>query len=192
MGGGISRPLFYLHQREELGMRKALMIFLMVFFPTVTLADDTALSPDGKWLADATYQPYKLAIFSTADQTMVKVFDIAGKDGTPSRIEGVYTDPTRDNFIVTLQDVPEYWLIATDPDAPPVYEGFVHSNEKNMKEALASSEGLFARRRIEISEPIGDLVFSPDYRSLTGDILEKNYEVIINLNVNREIGYISR
>lgn len=171
-------------------MRKAVILFLMVIFPTFTYAADTALSPDGKWLADAAYQPYKLAIFSTANQTIVKVFDIAGKDGTPSRIEGVYTDPTRDNFILTLLDAPEYWLIATDPSAPPVYEGFIHSNEKGATEAIASSEGLFARRRIEISEPIGDLRFSPNYRNMTGRFFDKSHKIIINLNVNREIGFI--
>ena len=171
-------------------MRNAAMIILMVFFPMATMADETALSPDGKWLADLTYQPYKLTIFSTADQAIVKVFDIAGKEGAPSRIEGVYVDPTRDNFIITLLDVPEYWLIATDPNAPPVYEGFVHSNEKGMKEALASSEGLFARRRIEISEPIGDLKFSHDHRTMTGRVGAETYEVIINLNVNREVGFV--
>lgn len=192
MGGGISRPFFYLHHRKGFEMRKAVMIVLMVIFPTVIIAGDTALSSDGKWLADAAYQPYHLTIFSTADQTIIKVFDIAGKDGAPSRIEGVYIDPTRNNFIITLLDVPEYWLIATDPNAPPVYEGFVHSNEKGMGEAIASSEGLFARRRIEVSEAIGDLNFSSDYRSMTGSVLGKTYEVVINLNVNREIGYMGR
>ena len=168
------------------------MTILLVVFSTVTMADETALSPDGKWLADAAYQPYKLTIFSTVDQKIVKVFDIAGKEGSPSRIEGIYIDPTRENFIITLLDVSEYWIIATDPNAPPVYEGFIHSNEKGMKEAIASSEGLFARRRIAITEPIGELSFSSDYRNMTGCVRGKDYKVIINLNVNREIGYIGR
>jgi hypothetical protein len=66
------------------------------------------------------------------------------------------------------------------------------SAELSLNEAIASSEGLFARRRIEISEPISDLVFSPDYRSMTGNIPGNDIRVIINLNVNREIGSADR
>lgn len=89
-------------------------------------------------------------------------------------------------------DASEYWLIATDPNAPPVYEGFIHSNEKGMMEALASSEGLFARRRIEIPEPISDLKFSSDYRTMTGFTAGNTYAVVVNLNANRVINRIPR
>ncbi len=130
-------------------------------------------------------------ILSNDDQGIARTFDIIGKDGTPSRIEGVYTDPTRENFIVTLRDVAEYWLIATNPNAPPVYEGFVHSREAGMVEAIASSQGLFARKRVELSAPLSELIFSSDYRTATGFKNGGKLAVIVNLNVNREIGRFS-
>lgn len=156
------------------------------------LAGDFATSKDGKWLAIANRQPFQLTILSTADQSIARVFDIAAKDGTKSRVEGVYTDPVRDNFIVTLRDAPEFWLIATDPDAPPVYDGFVHSREKGMVEALASSEGLFSKQRFELSAPIGSLEFSTDYRTATGLVMGIDHAVVINLNVNHEIGSVKQ
>ena len=83
--------------------------------------------------------------------------------------------------------MPEIWEIATDPEAEPVYEGFVHSRETGMVEGLASSEGLFARRRIATSEPLDDFFFDPDYRNLVGAARGSERGVVVNLNVGREI-----
>lgn len=163
------------------------LLLTALFFPTAIWAGDTALSHDAKWLAVANHVPYQLAIQSTKDQSIVKVFDITGKDGTPSRIEGVYTDPKRRLFLVTLVDVAEYWLIATDPNAPPVYEGFVHSREAGMIEGLPSSQGLFARRRVILDAPIMQLTFSADMREMTALTADGLRLVTYNLNVNRKI-----
>ena len=81
------------------------------------------------------------------------------KKGNSSRVSAVYQAPSRDSFIAALKDVPEIWEIATDPNAPPVYAGLVHSHEKGMVEALPSSHGLFALRRIEVPEPLDDFFF---------------------------------
>ena len=80
--------------------------------------------------------------------------NVTAKDGTASRVSAVYQAPQRDSFILALKDAPEIWEIATDPKAEAVYEGYVHSYEKGMVEALPSSEGLFALRRIE--DRLGD------------------------------------
>ena len=146
-----------------------------------------AISADGKHLAVANYLPMTLTLLSTDDLSVERVMPVVGKDGTPSRVSAVYQAPQRQSFILALKDTPEIWEVATNPDAEPVYEGFVHSREKGMIEALPSSQGLFARRRIEISAPLDDFFFTPDYRFLIG--AERNTEqgVVINLNVGREI-----
>ena len=146
-----------------------------------------AISKDGKHLAVANYLPRSLTILSTADLSVEKVFEVADRDGTPSRVSAVYQAPTRDSFILALKDAPEIWEVATDPNAGPVYEGFVHSREKGMVEALASSQGLFARRRILISEPLDDFFFDPGYRNLIGAARDGARGVVVNLNVGREI-----
>lgn len=146
-----------------------------------------AISKDGKHLAVANYLPMTLTLLSTADLSVQKVMPVASKDGRKSRVSAVYQAPQRDSFILALKDAPEIWEVATDPNADPVYEGFVHSREKDMVEAIPSSEGLFARRRIEIAEPLDDFFFSDDYRHLVGATRDGTRGVVVNLNVGREI-----
>ncbi len=83
--------------------------------------------------------------------------------------------------------MPEIWEIATDPAAPPVYSGLVHSHEHGMIEALPSSQGLFALRRIEVPEPLDDFFFDPPYRNLIGSAREGKAAIVVNLNVGRDI-----
>jgi len=146
-----------------------------------------AISRDGRWLAVANYLPMTLTILSTHDLSVKKVMPVAGKGGTPSRVSAVYQVPPRDSFILALKDVPEIWEVATSPDGGPFYEGFVHSHETGMKEALAASEGLFARRRIKLNAPLDDFFFTDDYRNLMGAARHSGRGVVVNLNVGREI-----
>lgn len=146
-----------------------------------------AISKDGRWLAVANYLPNTLTVLSTQDLSVARIFEVADKTGAPSRVSAVYQAPNRNSFILALKDVPEIWEIATDPNAAPVYEGYVHSHEKGMVEALATSQGLFALRRIAVSEPIDDFFFDPEYRNLIGAARDGSKGVVVNLTVGREI-----
>lgn len=150
-----------------------------------------AISKDARWLAVANYLPHTLTILKTSDLSVARIFDVADRDGVPSRVSAVYQAPTRDSFIIALKDVPEIWEIATNPNAKPIYEGLVHSHEKGMVEGLASSQGLFARRRIQLSEPIDDFFFDPHYRNLIGAARDGKRGVVVNLNVGREIAELA-
>lgn len=145
-----------------------------------------AISRDGKHIAVANYLPRTLVMLSAEDLSVEKVFDVRDKKGNPSRVSAVYQARPRDSFIAALKDVPEIWEIATDPNAPPVYAGLVHSHEKGMVEALPSSQGLFALRRIETPEPLDDFFFDPPYRNLIGSAREGR-AVVVNLVVGRDI-----
>lgn len=149
-------------------------------------ARNIAISRDGKHIAVANYLPHTLVMLSAADLSVEKIFDVRDKKGNPSRVSAVYQARPRDSFIAALKDVPEIWEIATDPNAPPVYSGFVHSHEKGMVEALSSSQGLFALRRIETPEPLDDFFFDPPYRNLVGSAREGR-AVVVNLVVGRDI-----
>lgn len=146
-----------------------------------------AISRDGLWLAVANYLPRTLTILATADLSVARVLDIADRSGVPSRVSAVYQAPARDSFVLALKDVAEVWEVATNPDAEPVYEGLVHSHEKGMVEALTTNKGLFARRRIKVSEPIDDFFFDPGYRHLVGTARDGTRGVVVNLIVGREI-----
>ena len=146
-----------------------------------------AMSHDGKWLAVANYLPQTLTILSTADLSVAAVRDVAGRDGTPSRVSAVYQAPDRKSFILALKDVPEIWEVATDPDAGPYHDGFVHSHEAGMEESLSAEKGLFARRRIDVSAPLDDFFFDPGYHNLIGANRPGETGVVVNLDVGREI-----
>ncbi len=146
-----------------------------------------AISADGKWLAVANYLPSTLTILATGDLSVAKVFDVADRKGTPSRVSAVYQAPDRGTFVLALKDVAEVWEIATTEDGGPYSEGLVHSNENGMEEALGVERGLFARRRIQVSAPLDDFFFSPDYRELIGANREGETGVVLNLDVGREI-----
>jgi hypothetical protein len=150
-------------------------------------ARNLAISNDGKWIAVANYLPNTLTILSAADLSVARVMEVVGKDGTPSRVSAVYQAPPRDSFVLALKDAPEIWEVATNPDAEPVYEGFVHSREKGMIEAIPSSQGLFARKRIMLTEPLDDFFFDPEYRNLMGASRDGGKGVVVNLTVGREI-----
>ena len=145
-----------------------------------------AISRDGKHIAVANYLPHTLVMLSTDDLLVEKIFEARDKNGNSSRVSAVYQARPRDSFIAALKDVPEVWEIATDPNAPPVYSGLVHSHEKGMIEALPSSQGLFALRRIETPEPLDDFFFDPPYRNLVGSAREGK-AVVVNLTVGRDI-----
>ncbi len=154
-------------------------------------ARNIAMSKDGKWLAVANYLPHTLTLLSTSTLKVEKIFDVADASGATSRVSAVYQAPTRDSFILALKDVPEVWEISTNPNAEPVFEGFVHSHEQGMKEALPSSSGLFARRRIAVSQPIDDFFFDPEYRNLIGAAREGGKAVVVNLIVGREVAELA-
>jgi cytochrome c553 len=146
-----------------------------------------AMSHDGKWLAVANTLPTTLTILSTADLSVANVIAVTGRKGTPSRVSAVYQAPDRKSFILALKDVPEIWEVATDPDAGPYHDGFVHSHEAGMEESLAAERGLFARRRIDVSAPLDDFFFDPGYHNLIGANREGETGVVVNLDVGREI-----
>lgn len=146
-----------------------------------------AMSADGKWLAVANYLPHSVTILSADDLSVAHVRRVIDADGRESRVSAVYQAPQRESFILALKDSPEIWEIGTTPDAGPFHDGFVHSHEKDMKEALGAEQGLFARRRIKVAEPLDDFFFTPDYRHLIGASRSGDKGVVVNLDVGREI-----
>jgi mono/diheme cytochrome c family protein len=149
-----------------------------------------ALSRDGKHLAVAAYLPQSLVLLSAGDLSLERIIDAKDAKGRPSRVSAVYQARPRNSFIVALKDVPEVWEVATDPDAPPVHEGLVHSHEKGMVEALPASKGLFALRRIAVDEPLDDFLFDQSYRHLLGSSRDGKSAVVVNLHVGRPIARI--
>ncbi|WP_333683981.1 cytochrome D1 domain-containing protein [Pontibaca methylaminivorans] len=144
-----------------------------------------ALSKDGRHLAVANYLPMMLTILAADDLGVERVIPVVSLGGESSRVSAVYQAPERDSFILALKDAPEIWEIMTDPDAPLIEDG--DAEERGLIRRGPPEEGLFARRRIEIAEPLDDFFFTPDYRFLIGAARDGGRGVVVNLNVGREV-----
>lgn len=149
-----------------------------------------AISKDALHVAVANYLPHTLVLLSAEDLSIERILEVADRSGKTSRVSAVYQAPPRNSFLAALKDVPEIWEIATDPNAPPQHPGFVHSYEKGMVEALGTTQGLFALRRIELDEPLDDFFFDQPYRHLLGSARDGKSAVVVNLNVGRPIGRV--
>ena len=149
-----------------------------------------AISADGKYLAVANYLPHTLVLLNAGDLSVAKIMDARDRWKRSSRVSAVYQARPRNSFIAALKDVPEIWEISTDPNGPAFYEGFVHSNEASMKEALPSSSGLFALRRIEVEQPLDDFFFDQAYRNLLGSSRDGKNAHVVNLTTGQTIAGI--
>ena len=149
-----------------------------------------AISYDGKYLAVANYLPNTLVILDANDLKIIKIIKAEDRWGQSSRVSAVYQARPRKSFIVALKDVSEIWEIPTNADAAPIFQGFVHSNEKDMKEGLVSNSGQFGIRRIEVSEPFDDFFFDQAYRNLMGSSRDGKKAAVVNLNTGRTIAGI--
>jgi dihydro-heme d1 dehydrogenase len=145
-----------------------------------------AISHDGRILAVANYLPHTLVLLDADDLAPLEVIpagDARGK--TSSRVSAVYQATPRKSFVVALKDVPEMWEVFYGEDAPQI-TGLAHSHEQGMVEAIAS-EARFPIRRIELSGPLDDFFFGPDYRYVVGSARDGDKAVVVHLDVRREI-----
>ena len=155
-------------------------------------ARNIAISADGRVLAVANYLPHTLVLLDAETLRPLKVVEVVDRKKTrSSRVSAVYAAPPRDSFLVALKDLAELWEIDWRPDAPPVFEGLVHSHEKGMVEAIPSSVGPFPIRRIdELPEPMDDFVFDPSWRHVVGSSRDGSKLRVVNLDVRRVIAEV--
>ena len=141
-----------------------------------------AMSADGKWLAVANYLPMTLTILDAATLTPVKVIEVKGRDGTPSRVSAVYQAPPRESFILALKDIPEIWEVFTG-DNPP-WQGFVHDTRV---EGPPEIEVAFPVRKIRLKEGVDDFFFDLSYEHLIGANREGTKGQVIDLVIGQKV-----
>ncbi|WP_066339079.1 nitrite reductase [Azohydromonas lata] len=126
---------------------------------------NVAVSGDGKWLMAANYLPHTLALFDAA-LNLVKTYAATTLDGqASSRVSAVYDAAPRKSFVVALKDIPELWEISYDPQAEPIFDGYVHDYRQG--EAIAKP-GTFGIRRTLLDEPLDDFFFDQSYAHALG------------------------
>ncbi|MDU8941839.1 cytochrome D1 domain-containing protein [Ovoidimarina sediminis] len=141
-----------------------------------------AMSQDGKWLAVANYLPMTLTILATGDLSVAEVKDIAGKDGTASRVSAVYQAPPRESFVLALKDVPEIWEVFYGENPP--FHGFVHDYRD---EGPLGYDEPFPVRRITLKEILDDFFFSQDYEYVMGASRDGEGGQVVDLVIGHTI-----
>ena len=84
-------------------------------------ARNVAVSGDGRYVIVANYLPHTLVVLDARDLSLVKILDVADKNGKSSRVSAVYDAAPRKSFVAALKDVPEIWEISYDDQAAPIY-----------------------------------------------------------------------
>ncbi len=146
-----------------------------------------AVSSDGKWIMAGNSLPHTLVVLNAADMTLYKIIPATDKDGNTSRISAVYNAPPRQSFIVALKDFKEIWEMSYDPDAAPVYEGFVHNYRAGQEEGIISEPQPFARKRTQTEDYLDDFYFDQDYTSVMGASRNGKGGAVYNLDVRRKV-----
>ena len=148
-------------------------------------ARNIAISSNGKWLAVANYLPMTLTILSAETLEPVKVIDIKGRDGTPSRVSAVYQAPPRESFILALKDIPEVWEIST-ADNPP-HTGRVHDTRLEGPPRVARQ---FPIRKLTTDHILDDFFLDQDCQHLIGASRETETAKVIDLTHGHKVADI--
>lgn len=147
-------------------------------------ARNLAVSGDGKWVMVANYLPRTLVVLSAADLSLARVIPVVNEAGQSSRVSAVYDAAPRKSFVVALKDLPEIWELSYDPDAPPVFKGYVHDHR--MGEAIASP-GPWTPRVSRLEDVLDDFFFDPSYAYVIGAARDAGKGQVVNLDVRRKI-----
>lgn len=153
---------------------------------------NVAVSSDGRFVMAANYLPHTVALFDE-HLNLVRSYDARALDGkASSRVSAVYDAAPRKSFVVALKDIPEIWEISYDPNAKPIFDGYVH--DYRMGEAVARP-GFQGVRRTRLDEPLDDFFFDQSYAHVLGATRPKDIAgqatrataQVVNLDIRRKI-----
>lgn len=144
---------------------------------------NVAVSADGHHVIAANYLPGNLVLLD-GELNLVKVFDAKSLDGKESsRVSAVYEAGVRQSFVAAMKDMPEIWEISFDPQAPPIFDGYVH--DYKMREGIATP-GYLNPRRTRLEDVLDDFYFDPTYAYVMGASRAGKAQVV-NLDVRRRV-----
>ena len=126
---------------------------------------DLAVSRDGRHVLAGNQWPHSVVLFDS-DLRLLKLYPVRTLDRKQSsRVAAVHDLALRQSFMVVLQDMRELWEISYNPQAEPIYNGYVH--DYRMGESLPEP-GMFGVRRTPLSVQLSDFFFTPDQRFAIG------------------------
>ena len=146
-----------------------------------------AASSDGRWIIAGNYLPHSVVVLHAEDLTPYRVIPVTNGKGVTSRVSAVYNAPPRQSFIVALKDIKEIWELSYDPDAPPIYGGFVHNYRVGEEEGIIVDEQPFGVRRIKVDDYLDDFFFDPAYAEVIGAARDAKNGQVFNLDARRKV-----
>jgi Cytochrome D1 heme domain len=149
-----------------------------------------ALSADGRFLMAANTLPRTLVALDAVTLNALKIIDVKGIDGTPSRVSAVYVAPPRSSFIAALKDVPEVWELSYSDTARPPYTGLVHDYRTESGEDISTKPERFPIRRISVDAILDDFYFDDRYENLLGASRSSDGGHVVNLLVGKSVAKV--
>ena len=134
-----------------------------------------AVSADGRWVLAGNTLPQTLVLLDANGLQPVKTYAVQDRAGKPSRVSAVYDAAPRQSFVVALKDAAELWEISYNPDAEPIYPGYVHDYQ--MGEGLALP-GFLNPRITPLDMVLDDFFFDDSYRHVMAASRDGRAEVI--------------
>jgi len=154
-----------------MNMLKTGFALSMIFFLSACASDvsKTSLSSGNEaWHISASGAPQVLLITAKNENKAFRQFKVANNKGLPAKISCLFEAPSRLSFIAVLSDAEEIWEMSYDPDADPVFPGFVHNYRTGQVEGITVEEQPFARRRLYLGLDHSTLIFSPSHTEVIG------------------------
>jgi hypothetical protein len=112
-------------------------------------ADPGAATPDGRWRLVAVGPALVLHDAAGAEARRYPAQPLGG--GAASAVAEVVHAAARRSFVVVFATLPELWEISLDPQAEPIFNGYVH--DYKMGEGIAEP-GFLGVRRTKLDQPL--------------------------------------
>lgn len=122
------------------------------------------LSADGRWRFVA--EPGAVLILDAATGRPERRLPARTLDGQgPGTVSALHVLTVRRSVLVVFESLAELWEVSTNPQAEPLYDGFVH--DYKMGEGIAIA-GFLNPRRTKLETPLRDVVFDAGQGWLIG------------------------
>lgn len=168
-------------------------LVLTIFIGLVTLlpaTERTLTSRNGMWRLSISEDNGVLSIFRTGTAEALRRYKVSDTSGRSGRLTCLVEAPSRQSFFAVLGTVGEIWEMSYDPDADPVFPGFVHNYRIGQVEGIEAEPQPFARRRLHLALDHSTLVFSPDHTEIIG-YDRKGGVSVFNLDARRPVSQLA-
>lgn len=118
-------------------------------------AQAQAVSADGRWRAQA--EGHTLVLVDLTTGLPVRTLQVRALDGSgASAVAEIHAVAARRSFVLVFRTLAEMWEVSLDPQAGPIYDGYVH--DYRMGEGIAIP-GFLNPRRTRLDAPLRGLRF---------------------------------